>query len=155
MSRDNAGLAAAIARIENAVAAAADMADTADHITLTGVRARGHHGVFDHEKHDGQEFVVDATVFTDFATASVSDDLADTVHYGELAEFIVAEIEGAPTDLIETLAERIAVGVLERWSGAARVRITVHKPTAPITVPFDDVSVTITRTRREPNWARS
>lgn len=127
---------------------AAGSADSApDRITLTGVRARGNHGVFDHEKRDGQEFVVDATVFTDFAAASASDDIDDTVHYGELAEFIVAEIVGAPTDLIETLAERIAAGVLGRWAAASRVSVTVHKPNAPIPVPFDDVSVTILRAR--------
>lgn len=126
------------------------MTSERDHITLTGVRAFGHHGVFDHEKRDGQEFVVDVTAWVDFAAAAASDDVADTLHYGELAEYVAAEVEGAPTDLIETLAERIAAGVLGRWSTAvSTVRVTVHKPSAPITVPFDDVAVTITRSRRQ------
>lgn len=118
-----------------------------DHITLTGIRATGHHGVFEHERRDGQEFIVDLTVWVDFSAASGSDDLAATVHYGELAESVVAAIERDPVDLIETLAERIARDVLTR-DAASRVRVTVHKPSAPIAVPFDDVSVTITRSRQ-------
>lgn len=114
-----------------------------DVITLTGVRATGYHGVFEHERQDGQPFVVDATV--ELAPRDVgSDDLATTVDYGEVAIRIVDAIEGQPVDLIETLAERIAAALLD-MAGVAGVSITVHKPNAPITVPFDDVSLTITR----------
>ncbi|MCC6270063.1 MAG: dihydroneopterin aldolase [Microbacteriaceae bacterium] len=123
------------------------MSRTPDILTLTGLRATGHHGVFDHEKRDGQEFVVDIAVVTDFAAAATTDDLGDTIHYGVLAEQVVAAIERDPVDLIETLAERIAALVLE-YPAAATVTVTVHKPHAPITVPFDDVAVTITRSRR-------
>ncbi len=83
-----------------------------DTFRLTGVRARGNHGVFDHERADGQDFVVDVAVEVDARVSSGSDDLADTVHYGVVAEQVVAEIEGGPVDLIETLAERIASAVL-------------------------------------------
>ncbi|WIB00234.1 dihydroneopterin aldolase [Curtobacterium sp. MCBA15_012] len=117
-----------------------------DTIRLTGVRARGHHGVFDHEREDGQDFVVDVAVELDARTASGSDDLADTVHYGVLAEQVVAEIERDPVDLIETVAERIAAAVLTHRAARA-TEVTVHKPQAPITVPFSDVSITIRRTR--------
>jgi dihydroneopterin aldolase len=123
------------------------MNKTPDILTLTGLRATGHHGVFDHERRDGQEFVVDLAVATDFATAATTDDLGDTIHYGVLAEQVVAAIERDPVDLIETLAERIAALVL-KYPAAATVTVTVHKPHAPITVPFDDVAVTITRSRR-------
>jgi dihydroneopterin aldolase len=118
-----------------------------DLLTLTGVRAIGHHGVFDHERRDGQEFLVDLAIATDFAAAAASDDLGSTIHYGVLAEQVVAAIERDPVDLIETLAERIADLVLEH-PAAASVTVTVHKPHAPITVPFGDVAVTITRSRR-------
>jgi 7,8-dihydroneopterin aldolase/epimerase/oxygenase len=118
-----------------------------DSITLTGLRATGHHGVFDHEREDGQEFVVDVTVWLDLAPASTDDDLARTIHYGILAEQIVAAVHDDPVDLIETLAERIARVALGN-PAAVRTRVTVHKPEAPITVPFDDVAVTITRSRR-------
>jgi 7,8-dihydroneopterin aldolase/epimerase/oxygenase len=117
-----------------------------DRITLTGLRATGHHGVFEHERIDGQEFVVDVTVFLDLADAGGSDDLERTVHYGVLAERVVADIEQNPVDLIETLAERIAATVLS-FPAAQETEVTVHKPQAPITVPFDDVAVTIRRAR--------
>lgn len=114
-----------------------------DVITLTGVQATGHHGVFDHERRDGQPFIVDAAI--ELAARDVaSDDLATTVDYGEAAVRIVSAIEHEPVDLIETLAERIAAALLA-MAGVARVTVTVHKPKAPITVPFEDVSLTITR----------
>jgi dihydroneopterin aldolase len=119
---------------------------TGDHLTLTGLRAFGHHGVFDHERESGQEFILDVTVWLDFRAAASSDDLDRTVHYGVLAEQIVAAVERDPVDLIETLAERVAALVLDH-PAANSVRVTVHKPSAPITVPFADVSVTITRGR--------
>ena len=116
-------------------------------LTLTGLRATGHHGVFEHERRDGQEFVVDLTVVADLSAAADTDELDKTLHYGILAEQVVAAIERDPVDLIETLAERIATLVLD-FPAADSVTVTVHKPHAPITVPFDDVSVTITRSRR-------
>lgn len=122
------------------------MSAALDVITLTGLRARGHHGVFDHERADGQEFVVDVAVRLPLRPAAAGDDLAATVHYGELAEAVVAAIERDPVDLIETLAERIA-DVALGFAAVRETTVTVHKPHAPITVPFDDVTVTITRGR--------
>lgn len=117
-----------------------------DRITLTGLTAHAHHGVYDHERRDGQRFVVDLEVELDFRAAAASDDLAATVHYGVLADEVVAAIERDPVDLIETLAERIA-NVALAHQPVQRVTVTVHKPEAPITVPFTDVSVTIVRSR--------
>ncbi len=117
-----------------------------DEITLTGVRATGHHGVLEDERRDGQEFVVDVVLRLPLGPAAASDDVADTVHYGELAERIVSAVERDPVDLIETLAERIAQDILTDPRVAATT-VTVHKPQAPISVPFDDVSVTIHRER--------
>lgn len=117
-----------------------------DQLKLTGVRAKGHHGVFDFERAHGQEFVVDVTVDIDAGAPAKGDDLEATVHYGILAERIVHDIETEPVDLIETLAERIAATVLT-FPAAQRTSVTVHKPGAPITVPFSDVSITIERGR--------
>lgn len=117
-----------------------------DEIRLTGLRARGHHGVFEHERRDGQEFVIDVTVRLPLGPAADGDDLERTVHYGELAERVVAAVERDPVDLIETLAERVAEIALS-FPAAREVVVTVHKPSAPIAVPFDDVSVTIERGR--------
>lgn len=117
-----------------------------DSITLTGLRVRAHHGVFDIERENGQDFVIDATVWLDTSAAAGGDTLAETVHYGELAIALADAITRDPVDLIETLAERLA-GVALGFDAADIVRITVHKPDAPIPLPFEDVSVQITRTR--------
>jgi dihydroneopterin aldolase len=123
-----------------------DVAETRDRITLTGVRVRAHHGVFDFERAEGQEFVIDVAVAVDLAAAASVDDLERTVHYGELAEAVVAAVERDPVDLIETVAERIAAVALG-FPAVEEAEVTVHKPQAPITVPFTDVSVTIVRGR--------
>ena len=95
--------------------------DRGDRITLTGLRVHANHGVFDFERAAGQEFVIDVSVAVDLAAAASGDDLGRTVHYGELAEAVVAAVD--------------------------EVEVTVHKPQAPISVPFTDVSVTIVRGR--------
>ena len=117
-----------------------------DRLALTGLRAFGHHGVFEHERTDGQEFVIDLTIWLDSRAASSTDDLAKTIHYGELAERVVEAVETDPVDLIETVAERVA-SIALAYQPASRVEVTIHKPAAPIGVPFADVSITISRTR--------
>lgn len=117
-----------------------------DRITLTGIRATGHHGVYAEERRDGQEFVADVVLGLPLRAAAVSDDVADTVHYGEFAEEVAAILSGEPVNLLETLAERIADAAL-RHPLVQTVAVTIHKPGAPITVPFGDVSVTIERER--------
>ena len=121
--------------------------DFADEITLTGVRAYGYHGVFEAERREGQEFIVDVTLFLSIAAAAASDDVADTVHYGEVAERIVELVGGEPLNLIEALAARIADDLLITHEIVRMVAVTVHKPHAPITVPFENVAVTIRRAR--------
>lgn len=117
-----------------------------DRITLTGVTAVGHHGVFDFERREGQPFVVDAVLYLDFTEAAQSDDVRDTAHYGEVAQRITEWITGEPLNLIEALAVRIADSLLAEFTLQA-VDITVHKPQAPIEVPFGDVAVTVHRER--------
>jgi len=117
-----------------------------DEIELLGLRAFAHHGVFDFERENGQEFVVDVRVLVDLRTAAESDELTTTIHYGVLAEQVVGAVESSPVDLIETVAQRI-VDVVFTHEAAQAVRVTVHKPQAPITVPFADVSVTLNRER--------
>ncbi len=115
-----------------------------DLIRVLGVRATGHHGVFDVEKRDGQEFVVDVELSVDLARAGVSDTLSHTVHYGEVAADIVARVEGKPFDLIEKLADVIALDCVARPLVEAAT-VTVHKPQAPVGVPFGDVQVVVRR----------
>lgn len=117
-----------------------------DEIALTGLRAMGYHGVLPHERVDGQLFVVDVVLHLSLAPAASGDDLAATVDYGELANRIVASVESDPVDLIETVADRVARLVLG-YPAVESVEVTVHKPHAPIAVPFADVAVTIRRDR--------
>ncbi len=117
-----------------------------DRISLRGLRVRGRHGVLAAERELGQEFVVDVTLFLDTAPAAAGDDLTRTVHYGELAEDLARVVGGEPVDLIETLAQRLADVCLARELVQA-AEVSVHKPAAPIPLPFDDVIVTITRGR--------
>ncbi|MFS0734205.1 dihydroneopterin aldolase [Microbacterium sp. 1P10UB] len=128
--------------------------DVSDQIILTGVRAFGYHGVYAEERREGQEFVVDLVLDVDTRAAAASDDVADTVHYGELAEQVAGLVAGEPVDLLETLAARIAGAVLARPS-VAGVQVTVHKPAAPIPVPFGDVAVRIHRRASAPVAAAS
>jgi dihydroneopterin aldolase len=117
-----------------------------DTIRIAGLRVRGNHGVYDVERRAGQDFVVDAVLEVDVSAAAASDDLADTVHYGELAEALAAVIAGEPVNLLETLATRLASVCLAAPRVAAAT-VTVHKPQAPVTVPVSDLSVTVRRTR--------
>ncbi|MFD7500021.1 dihydroneopterin aldolase [Streptomyces sp. NPDC059850] len=117
-----------------------------DRVALRGLRARGHHGVFAQEREEGQTFVVDLVLGLDTRPAAADDDLTKTVHYGVVAEEVVAVVRGEPVELIETLAERIADTCLKH-DVVREVEVVVHKPQAPITVPFDDVTITITRSR--------
>ena len=118
-----------------------------DRIELRGLRVRGHHGVFDHERRDGQEFVIDITVWLDLDVAAASDDLADTLDYGDLAQRAADIVAGPPRQLIETVAGEIADGVMvdERVHAA---EVVVHKPGAPIPLEFADVAVVARRFRR-------
>jgi 7,8-dihydroneopterin aldolase/epimerase/oxygenase len=122
---------------------------TADRITITGLRARGHHGVYDLERRDGQDFVVDVVLELDTAPAAVSDDVADTVHYGELAVALAGVVSGEPVNLLETLAARLARVCLED-KRVAVATVTVHKPQAPVSVPVSDLAVMIRREQGSP-----
>lgn len=120
-----------------------------DEIVLTGLTVFGRHGVYEHEREDGQDFTIDIVLRMPLEPAAESDDVADTVHYGELAEKVAAVVSGEPVNLIETLAERIAAVALDD-SRVQNVTVTVHKPHAPIPLDFADVAVTVHR-RRTPD----
>jgi dihydroneopterin aldolase len=115
-----------------------------DELALAGLECWGHHGVFDHERREGQKFLVDLVLGFDTAPAAADDDLSRTVDYGSLATAVKAAVEQDPVDLIETLAQRIADVCLTdarvEWA-----RVTIHKPDAPIDATFADVALTIHR----------
>jgi dihydroneopterin aldolase len=117
-----------------------------DRIVLRGLRGIGRHGVYEEERANPQPFVADVVLHLDLAPAARSDHVGDTVHYGELAAQVVSVLEGEPVNLVETLAERIAALCLQQ-PRVESAEVTVHKPEAPVGVPFDDVAVTILRAR--------
>ena len=117
-----------------------------DVVAVRGIRARGFHGVLPEERRDGQDFVVDVAMTIDTRPAAASDDLALTVDYSAVAAAVVVVVTGESVDLVETLAARIADAVLAEPL-VEQVEIVVHKPEAPVGVPFGDVCVTIVRSR--------
>lgn len=119
----------------------------ADRIELRGLAVRGRHGVLEHERATGQDFVVDITVWIDLADAAASDELADTYDYAALAQLAADVVAGPARKLIETVGGEIA----DRVMGDARVHaveVVVHKPQAPIPQQFADVAVVVRRSRR-------
>jgi 7,8-dihydroneopterin aldolase/epimerase/oxygenase len=118
-----------------------------DRIDLRGIAGHGHHGVFDHERRDGQTFVADVSLGVDLAEAAANDDLAATVDYAAITQGVHDVITGDPADLIESVALRMVdlclAHPLVRWAS-----VTVHKPEAPIEVTIEDVSVTIERSKQ-------
>ncbi len=120
---------------------------TTDRISVLGLRAFGRHGVLEHERRDGQEFVVDAVLHVDTRPAADTDDLTLTVDYAAVASRISDIVSGDPVALIETLAQRLALACLDVHRCVREVEITVHKPHAPLVQSFGDVTVTIRRSR--------
>lgn len=118
----------------------------ADTIWLSGISAHAHHGVFTHEKVTGQTFVLDVGYELDTRAAARDDDVTQAVSYADVATAVHAALTGPAVDLIETLAERLARVVLS-FAAVDAVTVVVHKPQAPLAVPFQDVTLTIRRTR--------
>ncbi|MCE9514564.1 MAG: dihydroneopterin aldolase [Mycobacterium sp.] len=119
----------------------------ADRIELRGLAVRGNHGVFEHERRDGQDFIIDITLWIDLAAAAASDDLNDTYDYGVLAQRAADIVAGPARDLIETVAAEIAEDAMTDERVHA-VEVVVHKPQAPIPLTFSDVAVVARRSRR-------
>ncbi|HZA11966.1 dihydroneopterin aldolase [Mycobacterium sp.] len=119
----------------------------ADRIELRGLTVHGRHGVYDHERRDGQDFVVDITVWIDLENAAATDDLADTLDYGGLAQRAADIVGGPPRKLIEAVAGEVADDVM-RDDRVHAVEVVLHKPQAPIPMNFTDVAVVARRSRR-------
>jgi len=122
-------------------------------ISIKGLRVFAHHGVFDFERENGQDFFIDADVWIDGKAVAANDDLAATVNYGELANALVANAKVNPVDLLETLVSRLLELVMNFGGGEAtgivkKAKVTVHKPQAPIDHEFADVSVTLKAKRK-------
>lgn len=117
-----------------------------DRIDLTGLEVRARHGVLPREQEVAQLFRIDLSVYADLAPAAQSDHVGDTIDYGALASEVHDVVAGASHRLLETVADRVVRHVLTD-PRVRRVVVTVHKPEAPIPIPFADVSVTVDRAR--------
>jgi dihydroneopterin aldolase len=118
-----------------------------DTIFITGLLVHAHHGVMAHEEKVGQRFVLDLELALDLAPAGRSDKLADTASYGAIVETATAAFTKQSYRLVEAAAARVAEAVLAAFTNIAAVRVTVHKPHAPIAAIFSDVGVSILRRR--------
>lgn len=118
-----------------------------DLIRLTGIHGFGYHGLFEHERTNGQDFFVDLELNVGLSAAAKSDAIEDTVNYAEIVDLVVTEITVNPVSLIEKLAGRIAEQILKTYGKVTSVTVTVHKPQAPVATSIKDITVQITRTR--------
>ena len=118
-----------------------------DQIVLTGIHGFGYHGLFDHERENGQDFYVDLSLSVDLTAAAISDSIDDTVNYAEITDLVVEEITSNPVNLIEKLAARIAERVLSQHLKVISDVVTVHKPQAPVAAQLKDIAVVVARTR--------
>jgi 7,8-dihydroneopterin aldolase/epimerase/oxygenase len=121
-----------------------------DTIFITGVVVHARHGVMEHETEVGQRFVIDLELFSDLSDASRSDRLADTVSYSQVVSTATAAFKNANYKLLERAAGAVADAILAAFPHIRAVKITVHKPHAPIAEIFEDVGVVLTRNRHPP-----
>ena len=119
-----------------------------DAIFITGLLIHAHHGVMPHEEKVGQRFVLDLELATDLAPAAISDKVVDTVSYASIVDAVTRAFTARSYRLVEAAAGAVAGEVLSTFPRIASVRVTVHKPHAPIAAIFNDVGVTILRKRR-------
>lgn len=118
-----------------------------DRIEITGLFGFGYHGLFDDERETGQGFLVDVVLNLNLSKVSKSDLIEDTINYSTVCDLVFAQIVGPPVTLIERLAGQIAEVILRDYPSVESVRVTVHKPDAPVAAKVADISVSIVRNR--------
>ena len=118
-----------------------------DLILLTGMEFLGRHGCSEEERRHLQPFIVDAELILDLYKAGKSDNLNDTVDYVQVFDEIRKIVTGTPKNLIEAVAESIAQSLLENFVQIESLKITIHKPRAPIADTFNGAAVSIIRNR--------
>jgi dihydroneopterin aldolase len=119
-----------------------------DTIFVTGLSIHARHGVMDHETEVGQRFVIDLELSTDLSESSRTDRLADTVSYSSVIATASAAFKDANYKLLERAAGAVADAVLAAFPRVNTIKVTVHKPHAPIAAIFEDVGITLTRSRK-------
>jgi 7,8-dihydroneopterin aldolase/epimerase/oxygenase len=122
-----------------------------DTIFIKGLVVHARHGVMDHETEVGQRFVIDLELYADLQESSRTDRLADTVSYSNVVATATAAFKTTNYKLLERAAGAVADEVLAAFSRIRAVKVTVHKPHAPIAAIFEDVGVVLTRNRHPPS----
>ena len=121
-----------------------------DTIFIKGVVIHARHGVMEHETEVGQRFVIDLELYTDLSEPSHSDRLADTASYSHVVATATSAFKDTNYKLLERAAGAVADAILVTFPRIRAVKITVHKPHAPIAAIFEDVGVVLTRNRHPP-----
>ena len=116
-----------------------------DKISIRNLEVFGNHGVFPEETRLGQKFVIDADLYLDIRAAGTSDNLLESVNYGEVSHFVAKFLTQNTYKLIEAAAEQSASALLREYDRVRFVRLAIHKPWAPIGLPLEDVAVEIIR----------
>ncbi len=116
-----------------------------DEIRIENLQVYAHHGVYKEENENGQNFYVNAVLYTDAHPAGTTDDLNLTTSYGDVCQFLYSFIQDTMFHLIETVAERTAEALLVEFPNIAAVDLEIRKPEAPVGLPFESVSVKINR----------
>ena len=119
-----------------------------DVILLNGMKFMGRHGCSEEERKHLQPFIVDVELYLDLSKSGKSDDLADTVDYVQVFNEVKKIVTGTPRNLIEAVAEDIAGSLLKQFIQIESLRITIHKPAAPIAETFNGAAVSIFRSRK-------
>jgi dihydroneopterin aldolase len=122
-----------------------------DTIFIRGLVIHARHGVMKHETEVGQRFVIDLELYADLSESSITDRLADTVSYSHVVETATDAFKNANYKLLERAAGAVADAILAAFPKVRAVKITVHKPHAPIAEIFEDVGVVLTRNRYPPS----
>jgi len=118
-----------------------------DRIFIEGLALHAYHGVMPHEAKVGQSFSIDLELEIDLAAAARSDKVVDTVSYDKVVECASEAFSAQRFRLIEAAAGRVADAILAAFPRVSSVKVTIHKPHAPIAATFSDVGVTLVRKR--------
>ncbi|MDT8862674.1 dihydroneopterin aldolase [Alkalihalobacillus sp. MEB130] len=118
-----------------------------DKIYMNQLSFYGYHGVFQEENKLGQRFVVDLILHVDLAKAGATDDLEETINYGDAFKRVKEIVEGTPYKLLESVAEKIANVLLSAYANLEECTVKVIKPDPPIPGHYQSVAVEITRSR--------
>src|SRR3977135_2730462 len=119
-----------------------------DTIFITGVVIHARHGVRDHETEVGQRFVIDLELAIDLSDSSRTDRLVDTVSYSSVVTTATAAFKNANYQLLERAPGAVADAILAAFALVSAIKVTVHKPHAPIAALFDDAGARLTRPRK-------